>query len=80
MQPPDNGLLIMQRQIHIIIIDGKKKELSEKGKKTKKLKATNANNQTMIKISERILNFDLLHLHIVRNCADDMLKKSYCKK
>jgi len=33
-----------------------------------------ANKQTMIKIAERLLNFDLLHLHIVRNCADDKLK------
>lgn len=33
-----------------------------------------ANKQTMIKIAERLLNFNLLHLHIVSNCADDMLK------
>ena len=28
-----------------------------------------ANKQTMIKVAERLLNFDLLHLHIVSNCS-----------
>jgi|TARA_Y100000389_G_scaffold167708_1_gene173002 hypothetical protein len=34
-----------------------------------------ANKQTMIEIAERLLNFDLLHLHIVSNCASDILKE-----
>jgi hypothetical protein len=34
-----------------------------------------ANKRTMIKMAERLLNFDLLHFHIVSNCANDKLKQ-----
>ena len=33
-----------------------------------------ANKQTMIEIAGRLLNFNLLRLHFVSNCADDMLE------
>jgi len=39
-----------------------------------------ANKRTMIEIAERLLNFDLLHLHIVSNCADDKLKEEIKKR
>jgi len=34
-----------------------------------------ANKRTMIEIAERLLNFNLLQLHFVSNCANDVLKE-----
>ena len=39
-----------------------------------------ANKRTMIEIADRLLDFDLLHLHIVSTCADDMLKNEIKKR